>query len=526
MTWANPQQKVACNCFLEWSVLRLFWLLGHLFWPCFCPEELGLYGVALIPSSMINYFRDWGVNSAMTQQIASLKASNRENEIHDVIVSGVIFEIGSGAALALLSFLLSGVLASILQRPESALFISIMSLSILAGAVVSAATSIFVGFEKMKFSSITSVFQAIVKTGFGPVLIVLGFSVLGAIVASIISIATTAILGIGIVFFAIFRPLHCQNKEKCDIKRTLKPMLQYGIPLTLSNVVVGVLPQFFAFMMAIFAGDVIMGNYWAAMFCSVVLTFFSVPISTALFPAFSKVNPKEEKELLRTVFVSSVKYTSILIVPATLIVITLSTPIVYTVYGGKFPFAPIFLAFSSFINLYAIVGHLSLGTFLTGTKETSQLMKMSALSLVLGLPFGTALIIFLNNMGGSSYAVIGGILGILISSAPGLIWGLHWVWKEYRIKADFINSGKILSASCVAAVTTYLFLWFFAFSPWINLSLGLIIFVITYLTVSPLIGAIDKTDVENFRSMFSGLGIFSYILEIPLRFVEKIIDFR
>ena len=35
----------------------------------------GLYGMALIPATLISYFRDWGVNSALTQQIASLKAS-------------------------------------------------------------------------------------------------------------------------------------------------------------------------------------------------------------------------------------------------------------------------------------------------------------------------------------------------------------------------------------------------------------------------------------------------------------------
>ena len=28
---------------------------------------VGLYGMALIPSSIINFFRDWGINYAMTQ---------------------------------------------------------------------------------------------------------------------------------------------------------------------------------------------------------------------------------------------------------------------------------------------------------------------------------------------------------------------------------------------------------------------------------------------------------------------------
>ncbi len=69
-------------------------------------EGVGLYGMALIPASMINFFRDWGINSAIIKQIASLRAAGKESEIHDVIVSGVIFEIISGVVLSLVCFAL------------------------------------------------------------------------------------------------------------------------------------------------------------------------------------------------------------------------------------------------------------------------------------------------------------------------------------------------------------------------------------------------------------------------------------
>jgi O-antigen/teichoic acid export membrane protein len=31
-------------------------------------DQVGLYGMALIPSTIIGYFRDWGVNSALTRR--------------------------------------------------------------------------------------------------------------------------------------------------------------------------------------------------------------------------------------------------------------------------------------------------------------------------------------------------------------------------------------------------------------------------------------------------------------------------
>jgi hypothetical protein len=50
---------------------------------------------------------------------------------------------------------------------------------------------------------------------------------------------------------------------------------------------------------------------------------------------------------------------------------------------------------------------------------------------------------------------------------------------------------------------------------------GFIIFMVVYLVAAPLIGAINSTDIENFKSMFSSLGFISRIFRIPLKLMEK-----
>jgi len=500
-------------------------------------NELGLYGIALIPSSIINFFRDWGVNYAMTQQIASLRAAGKDSEIHDVIVSGIIFEIISGLILSLICFAVAEPLALILSPSNAAnlsVYISIMSLSIFAGAILAAAGAIFTGFERMKLNSFTQIFQAIVKTALGPFLIVLGFGVFGAIYAAMGSILAGGAIGILIVYFSLFRPLRKCKVGKCDVKRTLKPMLKYGLPLTVSSILVGVLPQVFAFSMAIYAGEWMMGNYYAAAYFSVLLTFVSFPIATALFPVFSKLNPEKEPELVKTVFASSVKYTAVLLVPATMILITLATPLVNTLFPKngimeslfvvaepKFPYAPLFLAVSSIINLFVLVGNISLGTFQTGIGKTNQVMKQSVLSLAVGLPLAYLLVSYFASIGGPSFAVIGGIIGTLIASAPGIVWGLYWIWKNYRVKADFRVSAKIFAASAIASAVTYLFINIFSLAYWMTLAAGFVVFLLVYLATAPLLGAVNQMDIENFRAMFSGLGVVSKVLNVPLLFMRK-----
>lgn len=502
-------------------------------------DELGLYGIVLIPSSMIGFFRDWGVNSSLTQQIASLRAANKQSEIHDVMVSGIIFEIISGTILALICFALSQPLALILQRPAATPLISLMSLSIFASAILSAAASIFVGFEKMKLNSFTQIFQAVMKTALGPLLVFLGFSVLGAVIASMVSIATGGIVGILIVYLVLFRPLHKLKVGKVDVKKTLKPMLKYGIPLTVSGIVVGVLPQIFAFLMAIYAGDGMMGNYYAATYFSVLVTFISFPISTALFPAFAKLNPEKEPELVKTVFASSVKYTAILLVPATMILMTLSVPLVNTLFpkdgiaqslfivnaAPKFPYAPLFLALSSIVNLFVLFGNVSLSTFQTGIGKTNQMMKQSMLSFAVGLPFAYFIISYFGSIGGANaqiFAVIGGIIGILVSSTPGMVWGLYWLWKNYKVKVDFKASAKIFAASSIASIVTYLFLSVFNAPYLLTLVIGFLIFLAVYLSSAPLLGAVNGTDIDNLKEMASGLGVISRMLDFPLFFMRKI----
>ncbi len=356
-------------------------------------EGVGLYGMALIPSSIINFFRDWGINSAMTKQIAGLRVAGKDSEIHDVIVSGVIFELVSGILLSVVCFAVAQPIAWIMSPQDASqlsLYISVMSLSVFAGAIAAAAGGIFVGYERMKLNSFTQIFAAVIKTALGPLLIVLGFGVLGAVYAAMVSILAGGIISIVIVYYALYRPLRKCRVGRCDVKQTLKPMLKFGLPLTVSTIVIGVLPLVFALTMGIYAGagDVAagnpygwtMGNYFTATNFTVILTFVSFPVATALFPVFSKINPEKEPELIRTVFSSSVKYTALLLVPATMMLITLATPLVNTLFPQdgiihslftpdatpKFPLAPIFLALSATVNLFVLLGNISIGTFQTG----------------------------------------------------------------------------------------------------------------------------------------------------------------
>ncbi len=502
-------------------------------------DQVGLYGMALIPSTIIGFFRDWGVNSALTQRIASLRASGDDHKVHDVIYSGMIFEIITGAILSVLCFAIAEPLAFLLS-PENitslTFYISILSFSIFGGALFAAASGIFVGFEKMALNSRTQIIQAFVKTALGPLLIVVGFGVLGAIYAAVVSIVAGGVMAALIVYFILFKPLPRAGVGRCDVRATLRPMLQYGLPLTVSTIIFGVLPQVFAFVMAIYAGTEMMGNYYVSTYFITLLSFIAIPVSTALFPVFSRLNTEKEPDAVKSVFAFSIKYMSVLLVPAVLLLMTLSTPAINLLFpkegflngllaidpAPKYPYAPLFLSVSCLAYLLVTVGYFTTSSFQNGIQHTKQAMKQGIASLLVGLPLAFLLVVFLYSVGGPVYAVIGGILGNLIAIATSVLWGAHWCWRTFKVKADLKCSAKILASSMLAAVATYLFVSLLSL-PYIFLLIGgVVVFLFVYLTVAPLVGAISITDIGNLRSMCSSFGFLSKIAQIPLLYMQKI----
>jgi O-antigen/teichoic acid export membrane protein len=315
------------------------------------------------------------------------------------------------------------------------------------------------------------------------------------------------------LYVFVFRSFRTET-NRYGIIKSLKTMLHYGIPLSISTIIAGFLAQFYGFMMAFFCSDLLIGNYTMAVNFAVILTFFTTPISIVLFPAFAKLNPQNEQKLLKTVFDSSVKYTALLLAPATMAIMILSQPMVNTLFGANWVYAPFFLTLYVADNLFTAVGSLSANSLLIGLGETKMLMKKSMLSLILGIPLALFLI--------PTFGIIGVIVGTILAGIPSLLWGLYWVWKHYKVKADFKSLTRIFVASAIAAITAYLSINFLATAEWIRLLIGGIIFLGVYIVATPLTGAVNQTDINNLKAMFSGLGIISKLVDIPLLIMANI----
>jgi len=476
----------------------------------------GLYGIVLIAPNLIGVFRDWGINSAMVRYTAQFRSEDRASEVKNILVSGIIFEIVLGMGLSLVSFALSGYFAAnVFHRPQIASLIQIASITILAGGLINAATAAFTGIEKMELNSIMLVCQSIIKTVIMITLVVSGLGTSGAVLGYTFAMVIAGLIGVALVWTQ-YRNLPKISNGKLEIKAYIKSMLTYGTPLSLSVIIGGFQGQYYAFLLPIFyiTDNTAIGNYGIASTFVVLISFFATPITTMMFPAFSKLNPQKDKETLQNVFQFSVKYASLLVVPVTALVMCLAEPAVSTLFGQTYSSAPLFLALLAITYLYTTYGSLSIGNFISSQGKTTFILYLTLIQAAIGLPLGYILILQLG--------VLGLIITSLVTGIPTAIISLFWIRKHYELTVDWHSSAKILLSSGIAAALTYTLISELGFSSLIRLIIGIVFFAFVFVVAALVTQTINKSDIDNLRGMVNGLGTIGKILNRVLNVIEKL----
>lgn len=479
------------------------------------PSEYGLIAIVWVAPKLIQNFRDWGMNSAMIKYTAQYRSEGKAANLKSVAFAGLFFELAMGSSLALLSFLLSGYLATnVFNRANLEPLIQIASLTVFTGALLITAQSVFTGFERMELYSVTLLLLSILKAVSAPLLVILGFGVLGAIAGSTAAFLVAGVISVVILYVYLHGKIQSPNDDEPGIVETIKTMFKYGLPLSISSILFGFRTQFFNFLMAIYVPDYLIGNYRVALNFAVLISFFSLPIATVLFPAFSKINAKNETETLRSVFQFSVKLSAFLVVPAAAIIIALSKPAISTLFGEQYGYAPLYLALVAITYLYSAFGKLSVWNLINSQGKTKVALKLSLVSSAVGFPSSLLLI--------PKFGVMGLIATNIITGIPVPLIGLWWIRKHFKVTFDWISSAKILLAAAFAAAITYTPIYLLTLPHWVELIIGTAIFLITYIITVPLTGAINKGDIQNLKEMLKALGPLFHAFNPLLAIMERL----
>jgi O-antigen/teichoic acid export membrane protein len=473
-------------------------------------QSFGILNIALVPVSVALLLINNGSSQAIIKFIAESRQDGEKKKIQEIVLCGFIINITVGFVIMFILFISAGIISNqVFKIPELMPLLRILSTSIFSQALISTSSAVIIGFEKMEQSTMVQILYSTLKSIIGPLLVFLGYGIAGAAIGYSLPYFISS--GLGIILVAMnLRGL----KLSFDLikSETFYTILNYAYPLFLSTIVTGGLQRFLDFLLSINVSADIMGNYSAAISFSILIGFFTNPISTATFPLLSKIGPKDS--VFEFVYQSILKYESMIIFPVTFTIIALSYNLVTILYGASYTLAPLFLQIY-IANFFLIgIGSAVNPTLLNSQNQTKVNFFATLITLIFGVPLGLVLI--------PQYGVIGFLIIWLTAKLITVIYSSLWIKKNYQITVNFEVLVKIFASSAIGFLTCTLFLTYFNTHIWIELVFGATICMITYLILILYSGALTKKNLEDMNSITKQYHKINQIMDPIFKILKKI----
>ena len=479
------------------------------------PELYGQYALVLVVPQILFLFTDLGINQGLIKFSASLQAENETGRITQLIRHGMLFKASIGIIIFILNFAFADHLAILLlNRPDIGPYLRIASTAIIFQIILTTATSAFIGLDKTEYNALTTNIQAIAKSIISVALVLLGLSVAGAVIGYVAGYIIAGIMGTSILFFLLKKNL--KTEDKSNFAHDLKTLMSYGIPLYTSALLAGFILPYQNLLLAMFTSDTDIGNFKAATNFITLITILSIPITTALLPAFSKLN-FSTKEKIRAFFKFANKYTALLIVPAAVLMMILSNEIVQIVYGPTYQSAPLFL--SIYCPLYFLVGigYLTLTSLFNGLGETRITLKTTLITVII--------FVLLAPLTTRIYSVPGLIIAFIISNAVGTSYGSYIARTKFKIEFATKSIIKIYIVSIISALPALLVLQLSSMPKPLNVAAEGLLYLFTYATLTPIVRIITCSELDTATNILQKIKPLSHIVKPLLAYQKKILSY-
>jgi len=167
--------------------------------------------------------------------------------------------------------------------------------------------------------------------------------------------------------------------------------------------------------------------------------------------------------------------------------------------------------------LYVAGGSIVLTYLFSGVGKTGVVFRSELIDIGLFLLLATLLTMY--------YKVEGMIVASLIACLAALLYRLAVAIKDLKVNVEYKASSLIISAALVAALPTLAFQTL-RLGNLLTLVVGALIYFAVYVTLLPLLGALDENDVENLEQIVSKLGLLWPISRPILFYIKRLTKIR
>jgi O-antigen/teichoic acid export membrane protein len=332
-------------------------------------------------------------------------------------------------------------------------------------------------------------------------LVLAGFAVTGALIGYSSSYAVTGLVGVAAVIVL------CRRLAPSQLFADVEVALRYSFPLYLGSLIGGFLGPIQGTLLAHFTTNANIGGYGAASNISTIIALFVYPISTAIFPLFSRLS--DDKRLLAATYRTTVKYATLFVTPVTMCLMALCVPVSQAVYGSAYTFSATYLLLNVSSHLLVGFGSLSQGPLLAAIGKTRKVLLAGIVGAVVSL--------------GSSFALVipFGVVGIIMASTAGSVATLVAAWVmisgELGANAKVSEVVRIYVASTIAAFAVFP-ISYLPLHPMLVTLLGGAVYLFLFVPLLALTKALTSEDLASLEAYFGGAGPFALLLRVGIRY--------
>ncbi|HYA22113.1 MAG TPA: oligosaccharide flippase family protein [Thermoproteota archaeon] len=476
------------------------------------PDSYGLYSLILLTPTYLAFAIDLGLPTSL----AHFSARAYEDPDNDMagrfastaITTGVALGVLSTVAALLLSSFISNV---VISRPGTETLVAWASVILAPQVVFNLLTQFFPSVKRSAYSAAINVIQGLVKALVQLSLVLLSYSVAGAVIGNVAGSLVASAVGIVLLVVRV------KPKKLIDVDfDLLKKMLLYGLPFYICIFMYQTQIQYQGVLMGELSTDAQIGNYKTASNYMFILAMTVAPLNSTFVPAFSRYDPKKDREVLESIFREAIRYASFVTLPLAAAVIALSGDGVYALFGNEYAEAPLYLALLALHYIFSPIGANVLANSFNGLGKSYYVLAINGVWAILYMLFARPAML---------WAGLPGIIVLFTASwIPAVLAGLAIAKLKFGVGIDLSWSARIYFATAVAALLTWAVVNYFPLGKgWPNLVLGGPIFFALVLTLFPLLRVLDSRDLDRLDGFLGRSGPFRPALAPFIRYERALL---
>ncbi|MBI5060813.1 MAG: flippase [Candidatus Aenigmarchaeota archaeon] len=443
--------------------------------------DFGLFYGVLAFTGIFSVFFEIGLKEGLIKYIPAFRVDNDNNKVKSIVSFVLLVHILLASILIIIFVFLSDYIAvAYFHNTSAAIVLKIIGISGALFIFIRDATSIFSGLGRVKMLSYVSPFNSIAFLVF---ILLASVSLTGVSYAYLLSVVIT----IAVFYAIIFRmPFFTKGKQNTD-KEMIKQLMFFSIPLFMVGFLDSLTSQMDTLVLTYFRSLEEVGYYQVALPTSRLLLVFYSAIVLVIFPIFSEMWAKKDKNGISSTMSMILKYMLIVILPFVMLAIAFPNEIIRMLFGVKYlPAAPALqiLSFSVvFLTLNSVMSILfvSMG-------KIKLYAKIMVFVFIANLAMNIALV--------PSFGIIGAAVATTLSLFFAFLVYLYFVEKEVRISFKLTDFCKIVLLSLAVLASITITKTVLDLNPWVEMAISLAVSSILYLFLLVFSRTITKKDID------------------------------